>query len=777
MVSSPLCFTSPAISIFTHPFLNWLLHCLFTLRWRLSRSLGGVKTDEVFARLLLNLWENNRRFINAPKRPVVVEEAKVDPSDDAPVDQKSSPIKTENGTLVISKDAKGVFIPSHASTTDDDNEASSTKPPTKGLSLNAKRRKISQSSDFNHRDVPTEGVSGQTDCDDGDTTPAPPTTLPVNGNAFGSDYGSGSGSDVPTGRRAKRITGRPKKFADFTLLRESATSPTSTNAKSDATWSPNSAIDVCGGSFAAARSALASVSQQQRRGVASSTPVSVADLSTSSNQLHSSVADASNHRSKANFASNCSTPLPAPPSPHSKIAASSGNVKEANERLIQRMLFHRRVALSVKQRNQLSQRLNDLGSLDVKDKAIVVKEFVDQVIGPSPSANSSSSSSSYLDADPSDTSRAVVSERKTASDSPRLALTNGSNDQIKRKLDDGEDVVEDGGECTTLAGDGVGYPLTAREGQSVVDADGEKTSKNGIWRPVLTKIDTSKIEIDESSNDSISTVSNVDLTEGQVEEEQNDSEKAQCKELKETKLKNNDDGDDDDDGDDGNNDNDDDNDENDYERLIDEVLKEKELTYRHLHYSKRAKLRTLLMEDDKKSLTDNDEDDKKEIYYPDSKEGFNDDVDGDSILKGRRQRRRRRIVEAFVTEIASNTRRLDAVIADVEGTASLDRANKSKLKEKLKKRVLEGDDDEELKEVVEEFMEDMRFTVTYFEVDNAHGKCHFESAYLKYLSGLFFCICSRTSYVLFVVGLLTYRTTLKNKLSLSSSFFSLHYFL
>ena len=118
VVSSPLCFTSPAISIFTHPFLNWLLHCLFTLRWRLSRSLGGVKTDEVFARLLLNLWENNRRFINAPKRPVVVEEAKVDPSDDAPVDQKSSP------TLVISKDAKGVFIPSRASTTDDDNEAS-----------------------------------------------------------------------------------------------------------------------------------------------------------------------------------------------------------------------------------------------------------------------------------------------------------------------------------------------------------------------------------------------------------------------------------------------------------------------------------------------------------------------------------------------------------------------------------------------------------------------------------------------------------------------------
>ena len=382
------------------------------------------------------------------------------------------------------------------------------------------------------------------------------------------------------GGRAKRQIGRPKKFDDFTLLRHS----TSRRSSDDAVGSPVGAFGSGGGSFAAARSALASVTARSNQAT-TTTNSSFSCISLSSGRPL--VPSPNPEHSGSGSKTNPSTSLPVISCAKtgsrltfvtSTVSASSGltpvststiNTKEANERLIQRCIRDRGVSLPVKERNCLSKSLDD-GALNVEQKTEIVGIFL-------------------------------------------------------RQFD-------------------------------------ETTNKpSSSDRSVKIK--------DEESNDSLSP--SWTPTEENVKSDNND--------------------------------------EQDHENLIDQVLKEKEMTHRHLHYLKRAKLRALLREDNLKPVDD---------------AGDDDDVDETAdIPRSRRQRRRLRIVEAFLTEIISKTRRLDAVIAGVAGTNSLDGPTRSKLTQKLKKRVLENDDDVALTEVVWEFMSDVKSHTSYFlDAESGHGK-------------------------------------------------------
>ena len=538
---------------------------IFTLfRWRLTRSLGGIKTDEVFARLLLNLWENNRKFINVSRRSATGEDSTTkqelngssvgpDVVSAASVDIKGKPIKSE--ALISSSDPKEENGPKRRRT------SLSPVPP------------LPSSSSPPRHHYRTTAKSDTEDLSPEESIPAREVRKIL----------SPSNTRVPQkaedGIRSKRQIGRPKKFDDFTVLRHSTVRRTMGD---DAPY--DGVLGSGRGSFAAARSALASTDPRGDPTTPTPSFSSVTPLSTVPSAKSEMTISLSKYTpSMSSVTSNVKagsrlTFIPVTLATAAETAAagtttasvsrsssvSNINAKEANERLIQRCIRERGVSLPVKERNNLSKSLDD-GALNVDEKTEIVGNFL-------------------------------------------------------RQYD-------------------------------------ENTNKKPC-RSVEIK--------EEESNDSLSS-----WTEENVKSGSNDNV-------------------------------------HDHEFLIDRVLREKEMTHRHLHYLKRAELRALLRDDDLRPLVEASD---RQI------------ADVDETPDALRKRRRLQIIEAFVEEILSKTKRLDAVIASVDGADSLDGVSRNKLKQKLKKRVLEEDDDAALSEVVKEFLSELKGHNAYiFEVDRIHGK-------------------------------------------------------
>ena len=245
-----------------------------------------------------------------------------------------------------------------------------------------------------------------------------------------------------------------------------------------------------------------------------------------------------------------------------------------------------------------------------------------------------------------------------------------------------------------------------------VDLDRKEAVAVELGKMACRKMDF-HADYDDCSNDSASTVSNVDIDAADVDVKDVKRQTDQGADREEA-------------------DDDDDVEEQEREALIDEILKEIGLTNRQLHYSKRAQLRQLLIEEDRKPSWVSGSEMAEGVNGGAEKEGNDDETKpqrqqqqsnaSDPMLEKRR--RRRVVAEAFLSEIVSKSRRLDAVIESVEGTASLDGVNRSKLKQKLKKRVLEGDDDDDLRELVEEFVEEVQSHTSAFEVEPINGEAY-----------------------------------------------------